>query len=333
LRNQSGMTKDEYERQAKKLIGIYNGHQTTECSTMIARARTAKQFERFKEEAKDFPNIEWIASRSANARDLHQSFSGIIRPIDDAFWNDNSPGNLYNCKCSWKTTDKQTTDAPTETARPHDGLDGNPANTGELFTDKHPYFNPDKDGSDLAVTELPKKNDAGLNWLDKKAMLEAPDEVAFEWNKDGFWEHILAKTEDEISENREMAKILLNNGYKDVKLMPQINAKEPSLRERYFGKPYISTHSTKNGDSIVDGKIIEFKYLRGGESMHKEMKEAAKQADIIFIKSKDYLSKDDINDFLNKQWKSASPNRANIKEILLLNTDGEFYVFSRGQLL
>jgi len=62
-------------------------------------------------------------------------------PIDDPFWQENQPGNLYNCKCDWQTTDKEVSVTPAKSVKPSPGLEGNPATTREIFTDKHPYFN------------------------------------------------------------------------------------------------------------------------------------------------------------------------------------------------
>lgn len=69
----------------------------------------------------------------------------------DPFWQENQPGNLWNCKCDWEETD-----APIDTkelkaddlakARKEgggihaNGLEGNPAVTGEIFTQGCTYF-------------------------------------------------------------------------------------------------------------------------------------------------------------------------------------------------
>ncbi|MDR2383297.1 MAG: hypothetical protein LBD76_05365 [Prevotellaceae bacterium] len=319
LKKKYADNKPEFERQAKLLISLQNSYALTEANTMIARARTAKQFENFKSQNERnpdlYPNLEWLTSTSVNQRELHQSFTGTVLPINDRFWQDNQPGNLYNCKCNWRLTDKNVTTTP-DNVSPAPGLDGNPADTHELFTNKHPYFNPDKH-----VKELPDK------MLDHIAKLMPPDEVVFAKNPDGFLEHILLSDSDKI--NRDMAKILVDNGYKDVKLLPQINATDTFLRERYFGKLYAKTHYAKNPDAIINGEIWEFKNI-GSKYMSRQTKEAAAQADIIFVKSKEVLTTTDINRFLKDQW--TLTDRLNIKEIVFYN-DGKLYNFKRGQFM
>jgi len=60
---------------------------------------------------------------------------------DDPFWNFNAPGTEWNCKCDIEETDEPLTD---NTAVPQPtiplGLEGNPAQTGEIFTDNASYI-------------------------------------------------------------------------------------------------------------------------------------------------------------------------------------------------
>ena len=69
----------------------------------------------------------------------------------DPFWSVNQPGNLWNCKCDWEETDapiytKELTAEELAKARKEgggihaNGLEGNPAVTGEIFTQGCTYF-------------------------------------------------------------------------------------------------------------------------------------------------------------------------------------------------
>lgn len=126
--------------EAKAIAGKYERFHKAEITSITARARSARQWQRFKEEQKNFPNLTWIRSRSATPRELHLGYVGITLPMDDKFWQNNQPGNLWNCKCDWKTTDAPVTNAPAEITKPARGLEGNPYTTGELITNKHPYY-------------------------------------------------------------------------------------------------------------------------------------------------------------------------------------------------
>lgn len=115
-------------------------YQKTERNTTIARARSAKQYNTFLQEKDLYPNIKWIPSRSADPREAHRLFYGKVLPADHPFWQENFPGNLWNCKCDWTHTDEPVTSFPQANVKPHSGLEGNPALTGEIFSEKTTWF-------------------------------------------------------------------------------------------------------------------------------------------------------------------------------------------------
>lgn len=133
---------DDKEKACKQALLVFDNWQDAEYNTAVARARTAKQFEEFMEpEAmRLFPNLRWIPSRSANPRATHQVFYDRVWAKTDPFWSTNSPGTEWNCKCDVEETDDPVTEnadmQPTKAPR---GLEGNPAETGELFTDQASY--------------------------------------------------------------------------------------------------------------------------------------------------------------------------------------------------
>lgn len=86
------------------------------------------------------PNIKWLPSRSVNRREEHEQFYNRIWPKDDPFWDHNQPGNLWNCKCDWQQTDEPPTDNNPSSRIQHKGLDGNPAKTGQIFSDEASYI-------------------------------------------------------------------------------------------------------------------------------------------------------------------------------------------------
>jgi hypothetical protein len=65
-----------------------------------------------------------------------------VLPKNDAFWSHNQPGNLWGCKCDWEETDEPATmESPERDKVIHSkGLDGNPGQTGEVFSREASYF-------------------------------------------------------------------------------------------------------------------------------------------------------------------------------------------------
>jgi SPP1 gp7 family putative phage head morphogenesis protein len=312
---QSGMSKDEFEKFAKSRIGVYNAHQRTEYNTMVARSRTAKQWERFGEEKFLYPNIEWLATSSASPRPEHMAFVGLILPQDDPFWQRNQPGNEYNCKCDWRTTDKPAaTGTVPDDIPPAKGLDGNPAETGELVTGQHPYFT---------------RNAAAPGWIEDKALLQLPAAAGFVEKTTGsgktYQEHRLVDKANETVKNRKIVALLLNNGYKDIKLLPIINKNEKLLRERYYGKNFMS--STLCPDASIKGTIVEFKESnRANISRNIGMAALKSNIVVIKIKSGSMVSDTHIENIVNRQWNME--NRKNLTEIIAIN-DGRLLSFKK----
>ena len=133
---------EEFDRMARAVLNTFNRYQAAEYNTAVARARTAKQWADFSQGDNMFlfPNIRWLPSRSANPREQHMPFYNRVWAKNDPFWNSNQPGNLWNCKCDWEETDDPVTGDNPEGIRPARGLEGNPAETGQIFTDECTYI-------------------------------------------------------------------------------------------------------------------------------------------------------------------------------------------------
>lgn len=87
-----------------------------------------------------FPNLKWLPSRSADPREEHIAFYGLILPKTHPFWLENQPGQLWNCKCDWEETDEPAAPSAPKSIKPAQGLEGNPAITGEIFTENAAYI-------------------------------------------------------------------------------------------------------------------------------------------------------------------------------------------------
>lgn len=132
---------EAFDRMARAVLNTFNRYQAAEYNTAVARARTAHQWQQFSQGDNMFlfPNLRWLPSRSANPREAHMPFNNRVWAKTDPFWQTNQPGNLWNCKCDWEETDDPVTGDNPEGIRPAKGLEGNPADTGQIFTDQCTY--------------------------------------------------------------------------------------------------------------------------------------------------------------------------------------------------
>ena len=114
-----------------------------EYNTAVARCRTARQFAEFNEpdNKRLFPNLRWLPSMSVDPRAAHKDFWNNVWPKDDPFWKTHQPGTEWNCKCDLEETDDPATDnSAVPDAKVPKGLEGNPYETGKVFTDDVGYI-------------------------------------------------------------------------------------------------------------------------------------------------------------------------------------------------
>lgn len=130
---------EHFDKNGKRIIATFNRFQLTEYNTFNARCRSAKQFKDFQEN-EVYHNLKWIRSRSADPRELHLKFAGLVLPKTHPFWRKNQPGDLYNCKCDWKLVDAPISSSVPDNVVTPKGLSGNPYYKRRAFTEEHPYF-------------------------------------------------------------------------------------------------------------------------------------------------------------------------------------------------
>lgn len=127
----------DFKKLAKGVVGNYNDKWLkTEYNTAIRTARSGSQWQTFVKDADLFPNLEYFHTVSANPRPEHEKHVGIIRPVNDRFWDTHLPPIGWNCKCSVRNTRKDSTNIPDDIATTDPveaALQNNPAKTGELF--------------------------------------------------------------------------------------------------------------------------------------------------------------------------------------------------------
>jgi hypothetical protein len=225
----------------------------------------------------------------------HKEFWNRVWAKDDPFWDDHQPGDHWNCKCDWHETDDAVTDNAfiykPSAAR---GLHGNPARTGEIFTENIP------DGKDWKKASY--FENAKEKWRIGKMLLEQPDSVVFSKVKitagKHYHEHIMVAAEQEAAKNRAITEMLLQKGYENIRLLPIIDRKEPQLRERYYGKGY---NYSKCPDATIDGKRAEFKECKGHYVNH-HIERASQQAEIVVISITEKMSDARIQSIIASKW-------------------------------
>ena len=138
---------EQFRRDVAPLTGKYcDQWLNTEYNTAVIRAHRAADWKHFETEIDVYPNLRWAQTTSAVPDKVHQFFwsQKLTLPVNDPFWQRHHPGERWGCKCTCEQTDKPVNDLGGLAAKYEDtaskGLHGNPAQTGQLFSEDHPYY-------------------------------------------------------------------------------------------------------------------------------------------------------------------------------------------------
>ncbi|MDL2309837.1 phage head morphogenesis protein, partial [Parabacteroides sp. OttesenSCG-928-B22] len=135
----------------------------TEYDTAVLRAHLAADWHQFEQNKDILPNLRWVPSTSVEPGLDHRMFWNIIRPVDDAFWDNHRPGDRWNCKCDLEATDEPATDKSDipqarDSDKPKDGLENNPGKDAKLFSENNPYQKHAYPGARKAVDRFVNEN-------------------------------------------------------------------------------------------------------------------------------------------------------------------------------
>lgn len=116
----------------------------------------------FETEKDVYPNLRWMPTTSAEPDPVHMKFwsSRLTLPVDDPFWDHHHPGERWGCKCTCEQTDEPVNDLGVHDDIPDTaskGLHGNPGQTGQLFSEDHPYYTDSYNGAKKAVLNTTSK--------------------------------------------------------------------------------------------------------------------------------------------------------------------------------
>jgi SPP1 gp7 family putative phage head morphogenesis protein len=136
------LSRDDFMKKANDLNRRYKAWFETEAQTAEARANIIAKWGDYERRAYLYPNLRYVTAKDERVRDSHRVLHGIVRPLNDAFWKKYTPPVGYRCRCIVQQVDDAVTDLPdnlNEVQIPK-GFDENPYFTGNLYTDRHPYF-------------------------------------------------------------------------------------------------------------------------------------------------------------------------------------------------
>ena len=133
----------------------------TEWNTATSSGMMAEKWQGYEEYADVMPYLEYMTVKDAHVRDDHAALDGVVRPVDDPFWDTYYPPNDWNCRCdvvqvtdpSAKPTDISAISLPNVGEQ----FANNPGKTGEIFTKDNPTMAGASDASQTVASALADK--------------------------------------------------------------------------------------------------------------------------------------------------------------------------------
>ena len=129
----------EEEREA--ILSVFDRHLVTESNFAARTARSVKQWRQFEATKKQYPNLEYLPSRSVNKRENHLKYYGVVLPINHDFWLKALPPNGWGCKCRVRQVDTNSSIDHPPPPVPIKGIPGNAGVENVIFSNSHPFFN------------------------------------------------------------------------------------------------------------------------------------------------------------------------------------------------
>ena len=305
----------DFRVEAEKVFKTFNeDYLSTEYGTAVNSAMQASRWADYTKNAKAMPYLRYVTAGDSRVRDSHKSLDGVVKRIDDVFWNSFYPPNGYNCRCTTTQTgqSKETAESAITYPSVNPMFKTNLAKQGLVFPKNHPYY------------------DGAPNGILRESLSYIPPENMYRTIKvDGekIEEHAMVQHEDKlaINKNRTIASVLKKEGYKDVKLLPQIHYSDKDGRVAYYGKNYAAKEPNKCPDALVNGEIVEFK-TASARNMSRRVFEASKKSNVCVLLPTVELTDKQVERFIKGQFNLD--DRKNLAKIIIVR-DGKAVTYNR----
>jgi len=131
----------EFKRKVDVVHESYNrNYLQAEYQTAKRSAQAARQWKGYEENKDLFPNLKYMTVGDDKVRHDHEKLHGIIKPVNDVFWDTHYPPNGWRCRCYVRPTSEGETSTKVETD-PDKGFGINVGKVSQVFDENsHPYF-------------------------------------------------------------------------------------------------------------------------------------------------------------------------------------------------
>lgn len=153
IKNSTGTRRliDAFMKDALQIDELYNKTWlSVEVDAFTKRADKAREWKQFTRERDIFPLLQFSTVGDSRVRPEHAALDGIIKPVNDTFWDTYAPPLAYRCRCvlnqleDGRITPDSEYDEREILAEVEPTFRSNPGKTNKIFNEtgkyKHPYF-------------------------------------------------------------------------------------------------------------------------------------------------------------------------------------------------
>lgn len=288
---------NEFSQLAKKSGERFNkNYLQAEYQTARTAAQMAEKWQKLQATKDLFPNLKFRTVGDSRVRDDHARLNGIIKPIDDKFWDRFYPPLDWRCRCDVVATAEDSTNEIEENL-PTPGLKGNVGKDKEIFTKKGSFFkllNTDENAlrnAELSKYLAPNKTDKKYNFAKGTKKVNAS----------------IFADEKELDQNFEVGILICET------LKFNIN-----VRAHLDGK---IIKNVKNPEYLINGKIADRKSPEGNRLSNLLRTAERQMCEIVVFDLENYT---ETPEFLINKIKNSFQNKENypsIKEVIIVSKD------------
>lgn len=271
-------SRDEFKREALKVDSTYRGSTLdVQYDTGVRQARMAANWQRYVKNKKLYPNLKYMRTKAAKPDEKHLAFVGIVRPVDDPFWNTHYPPNRWRCQCSVEQTDEEATDVPGNLPPIPADFAFNSGKTGQVFDLKNSEYI-----KSVPPAEQPALIKKAKSYVVKDAIANAEYQQLYSSKSGGKVEaHPVTFNNADFDNVLKLARQMANEGH-TVRMLPDVS--DPALRSQLL--PSNGITGSKNPDYLIDGKIVaDGKQVTGASknTISHTISQAKKQCNSVII--------------------------------------------------
>ncbi len=241
-------TREDFKREALKVDATYRGsHLDTEYDTAVRQARMAANWQKYQSTKHLYPNLKYVRTKANRPDAMHLAYVGVIRSIDDPFWDTHYPPNRWRCQCSVEPTHDDETDIPSNLPPIPKEFAFNSGRQQQVFDLKNSDYI-----KSLSAKEQPAEIKRAEKYVVTQAIKEAEYQQLYKSRSGGgkVEAHPLTFDNTDFDDMQRVARLFANKGH-DVKMLPTIG--NTDLRKGLIpdgAKP------GKSPDFLIDGNIV-----------------------------------------------------------------------------